>query len=178
VNPTVQFAAVIPREEIGDLFDDIGRFWGGVGSESGYADAFYEVEHAPNGTEITRSGILSRTDPTEREIQTHIENERANPLSELSTTSPGYVSIKHIADEVVTQLLQLQGGTVQLGRDEVWYDELAHFIIALNGELPFGRFRDIWRIYNVSVHVDHEECKQLIIAARKRIAASENIPIG
>jgi hypothetical protein len=177
VNPTAQFAQVIPREDIGNLFDDIGRLWHGVGSERGYEDAFYELEDGPKGIQITRSGRLSPTDPMENEIRQHIEKHRGNPLSELHTTSPGYVSIHRIADEVVTELLELQGGTVQPGRDEVWCDELAHFIIALNGELPIGRFRDIWRIYDVSVHVNHEECKQLIRAARERIAASENIPI-
>jgi hypothetical protein len=178
VNPTAPFAAVIPKEEIGDLFDDIGRLWQGVGSQWGYEDAFYEVQRGPNGIEITRSGRLSPTDPMENEIRQHIEKHRGNPLSELHTTSPGYVSIHRIADEVVTELLQLQGGTVQPGRDHSWSTELENFIVTLNGEPPLAQFYHIWYIYNVSVHVDHEECKQMIIAARERIAASENIPIG
>jgi hypothetical protein len=127
---------------------------------------------------MPRSGTLSATNPIEQEIREHIRNQQERVFPEKPATAAGYVPIDLIADEVAKELLEGQGGSVPAGSNTAWYAELAEFIVTLNGEMPFGEDHHIWRIYNVSVRVDHEMCKQKVVEARQRMAAIERIAIN
>jgi hypothetical protein len=175
VNPGAPFASVIPKEEIGMLFDDITLCSRGVGSETGCENAFPELTGMPANFEVGPAGIFSSVDAAQDEIRRHIESGAGGGSSKIPGTQPVPVPIGAITRAVLKRLPKRPVRGFQGGDDEQWYEDLKKFVVDLNGPPLFGSGRYVWQMYRASLHVDRDVCRQLIRLARQEVAKEQGI---
>jgi hypothetical protein len=178
LNPDVQFTDVIPNEELGALFDDIGNVWAtpGDGAESGFF--FCDISISSNDVSVRRKGELSGSVPGHAAV---IERLRVQDKALRNTGGVVRVPLEPIADRVRAMLRAHPGrGLSFLCLEDdycPWYSELVQFVEALNGRVSMGQRRQLHDICLGCGDIGQNELHDMIVEARKQAAAQLNIDL-
>jgi hypothetical protein len=188
-NPNVYFRALIPDTEMGLLFDDIGRFWNGLGSEAWYEFLFVDIVYDGNMMRVTATGQLSDSDRQQAAILQQLKTFRRSPAAERPRMKrkPVHIPFRHIAKHVYARLRAgfeegrwLRDTTSSpLPRSKLpeRSDEMHKFVVKLNGKFPDSFSEDVWRICEFTVKLDKGEIENLIVEARNEAARELNIDL-
>jgi hypothetical protein len=180
VNPTVPFTHVIPNDELGALFDDIGNVWGERGPTAHSVDSvfFCDVSISTDGVTVTQRGVLSGRVPEQAALLEHL---RAQDKASRKRSCAIRVPFEPIADIVCARLNAHSGFSpaflANATPDCPWYRELYQFVADLNGKVLSHQYGQVYRISRRCCCISQEDAFQMIVAARKEVARQLNIDL-
>jgi hypothetical protein len=174
VTPTVCFSDVIPREEVGVFFDDIGSGQTGSGS----ALVFHDISIRNGLVTLEETGELSERDPRHVPILEDLKKCQRNRDAPKRRAEVVQVSFESIANIVCNEFEKLPGGCVLWDGDAKWFDDLHDFVEKLNGRLPVCETANFWRLYVLGGTIDRDHIKGLITEARKQVAEKFDLDLA
>jgi hypothetical protein len=164
--------------EVGQLFDDIGHFWQGPGSQAGYEFLFCDLCLYDGAVRVKQGGPLSDSDPQQRAVLEQLKVCSRVPRPEPPRkTAPVQVPFGSIAQVVRAQLPEGKLARFVQPNVREWSEELHAFVVKLNGKFPHGYSHDIWHICELSWRMDRGLIENMIVEARNQVAKQLNIEL-
>jgi hypothetical protein len=167
---------------MGKLFDDIGRWWRGPGSQADYEFLFIDI--ADN-----IAGQLLDSDPRQAEILEQLKRYRRNTPAEAPTKRPKPVQVpfEPIAQRMYVWLrarLQEEDSLPEprwarffAHNLAEWSYELHEFVVKLNGKFPRRFSQEIWHICELSRSMDKRDIQARIVEEREEVARWLNLDL-